>query len=73
MSAITKAIEMLSITFELETVLKLISGVRIIRLNSSKKRVFKQLEFSLKKGHTLKALASKQSKWGERLFTVNSV
>ena len=44
-----------------------------MRLKSNKKRVFGELEFSLKKGHVLKALTSKQSKWGERLFTVGSM
>ena len=59
--------------YVLEPVLKLISGVRIMRLKGSKKRIFSELEYSLKKGHILKVLTSKQSKWGNKMFSVTKV
>ena len=52
----------------METVLRIISGVRVVKIKSSKKRIFSELEYSLKKNHVLKALTAKDSKWGERLF-----
>ena len=44
-----------------------------MRLKSGKKKIFNELEYSLKKGHVIKALSSKESKWGEKLFEVAKV
>ena len=51
----------------------MISGVRVAKLKSTKKRVLSELDYSLKKKHVLKALTSKSSRWGERLFEVVKV
>lgn len=53
--------------------MKLISGVRIMRLKSSKKKLFGEIEYSLKKGHAVKAYTSESSKWGKKLFEVMKV
>ena len=43
------------------------------KLKSSKKRVLSELDYSLNKKHVLKAVTSKDSKWGERMFEVVKV
>lgn len=44
-----------------------------MKLRSNKKKVFSELQYSIKKGHVLRAATSKKSKWGERLFEVMKV
>lgn len=39
-----------------------------MRLKSSKKKVFNELEYSLKKGHVIKAYTAKDSKWKGKIF-----
>jgi len=51
----------------------MLSGVRVMKLRSNKKKVFNELEYSMKKGHVLRAATSKGSKWGGRLFEVVKV
>ena len=57
----------------MEDVLRLISGVRVAKLKSSKKRVLSELDYSLNKKHVLKAVTAKNSKWDERMFEVVKV
>jgi hypothetical protein len=45
----------------------------VAKLKSSKKRVLSELDYSLNKKHVLKAVTSKNSKWGERMFEVVKV
>lgn len=44
-----------------------------MRLKSSKKKVFNELEYSLKKGHVLKAYTTQDSKWKGKIFEVAKV
>ena len=52
----------------METFIKVVSGVRVMKLKSSKKKIFNELEYSLKKGHVIKAFTTKESKWGQKLL-----
>ena len=72
-SACKKALEEISERYDLEPILKVISGVRIMRLKSSKKKLFSEIEYSLRKGHAVKAYTSSSSKWGKKLFEVVKV
>jgi len=41
-----------------------------MRLKSSKKNLFGEIDYSLRKGHAVKAYTSSTSKWGRKLFEV---
>ena len=72
-SVVKRAIEKLVSSHELETVLQLISGVRVIRIRSNKKNIFKELSFSIRKGHILKAQTTSESRWGKKLVEVTKI
>jgi len=44
-----------------------------MRLKSSKKKLFGEIDYSLRKGHAVKAYTSSTSKWGIKLFEVVKV
>ena len=41
----------MKIEYSIENVLRVISGVRVLRMNITKPKVFAELEYSIKKGH----------------------
>ncbi len=41
---------------ELEEQINMISGLRVLNIKGNHKKIFKELEYSLKRGHILKAI-----------------
>ena len=57
----------------LDNVLRLISGVRVVRIKSIKKKIMSELEFSTKTGHVVKAVTKNSSKWEGKMIEVVKV